>query len=100
MTNRITPVLDGVRDSTARTDQTAERAVPFIESWYGRGAGTLWSVSNVAAALCVAGISFGYLPVSVLAAPVLPIPRAIIPAVTALLVAVTAIGVFSIRRGA
>lgn len=68
MTNRISPALDVARDGTATTDQTAQCQVPFIESWYTRGAGTLWSVTNVAAALCVAGISFGYLPVSILVA--------------------------------
>lgn len=66
MANRILPTLDAERDDITTGEHAEEHKLPFVESWYARGAGTLWSVTNVAAAFCVAGIAFGYLPVAVL----------------------------------
>ncbi len=68
MTNSLYRVPAATRDGTATHPHTAARELPFIEAWYARGSGALWSATNIAAALSVAGISFGHLPVSILVA--------------------------------
>ena len=59
-------MFDAARDGAAATDQITQNTLPFVESWYARGTGALWSATNIAAAFSVAGIAAGYLPVSVL----------------------------------
>lgn len=69
MTNSTYRLADAARDGTATsTPHGKEREHPFVEAWYARGSGALWSATNFAAALCVASISYGYLPASVLIA--------------------------------
>jgi len=66
MTNSISRTPDATRNGTATDTLGAARELPFIEAWYARGSGALWGATNIAAALCVAGIAYGYLPAAIL----------------------------------
>lgn len=68
MTNSIYRTPAATRDGSATSPHSSERELPFIEAWYARGSGALWSATNIAAALGVTGLCFGYLPVSMLIA--------------------------------
>ncbi len=68
MTNSIYRIPDATPDGSAANPRRSARELPFIEAWYARGSGALWSATNIAAALGVTGLSYGYLPVSMLVA--------------------------------
>lgn len=68
MTNSIYRIPEATRDGSAANRRSSARELPFIEAWYARGSGALWSATNIAAALGVTGLCYDYLPVSMLVA--------------------------------